>query len=168
MKTNYKQSQAAPHAKPIFTVSRNDSTLYVLPAYLAGAVMIRLQHIADGDKVKKLCCKVKNDRLMAMEQDVPQGNVTLTAVDIISPEKCAEKGYRKDGYGYVRTLLVTPTAEHRAICIKAADTASLPERFGRAFLGRACNRPWLVLNLTGPCRGVIRSRVVGSLSPREK
>lgn len=100
MKTNYKQSQAAPHAKPIFTVSRNDSTLYVLPAYLAGAVMIRLQHIADGDKVKKLCCKVKNDRLMAMEQDVPQGNVTLTAVDIISPEKCAEKGYRKDGYGY--------------------------------------------------------------------
>lgn len=30
MKTNYKQSQAAPHAKPIFTVSRNDSTLYVL------------------------------------------------------------------------------------------------------------------------------------------
>lgn len=54
MKTNYKQSQAAPHAKPIFTVSRNDSTLYVLPAYLAGAVMIRLQHIADGDKVKKL------------------------------------------------------------------------------------------------------------------
>lgn len=112
MKTNYKQSQAAPHAKPIFTVSRNDSTLYVLPAYLAGAVMIRLQHIADGDKVKKLCCKVKNDRLMAMEQDVPQGNVTLTAVDIISPEKCAEKGYRKDGYGYVRTLLVTPTAEH--------------------------------------------------------
>lgn len=47
MKTNYKQSQAAPHAKPIFTVSRNDSTLYVLPAYLAGAVMIRLQHIAD-------------------------------------------------------------------------------------------------------------------------
>ena len=81
MKTNYKQSQAAPHAKPIFTVSRNDSTLYVLPAYLAGAVMIRLQHIADGDKVKKLCCKVKNDRLMAMEQDVPQGNVTLTAVD---------------------------------------------------------------------------------------
>ena len=49
MKTNYKQSQAAPHAKPIFTVSRNDSTLYVLPAYLAGAVMIRLQHIADGD-----------------------------------------------------------------------------------------------------------------------
>lgn len=28
MKTNYKQSQAAPHAKPIFTVSRNDSTLY--------------------------------------------------------------------------------------------------------------------------------------------
>ena len=67
MKTNYKQSQAAPHAKPIFTVSRNDSTLYVLPAYLAGAVMIRLQHIADGDKVKKLCCKVKNDRLMAME-----------------------------------------------------------------------------------------------------
>ncbi len=69
MKTNYKQSQAAPHAKPIFTVSRNDSTLYVLPAYLAGAVMIRLQHIADGDKVKKLCCKVKNDRLMAMEQD---------------------------------------------------------------------------------------------------
>ena len=42
MKTNYKQSQAAPHAKPIFTVSRNDSTLYVLPAYLAGAVMIRL------------------------------------------------------------------------------------------------------------------------------
>lgn len=23
MKTNYKQSQAAPHAKPIFTVSRN-------------------------------------------------------------------------------------------------------------------------------------------------
>lgn len=79
MKTNYKQSQAAPHAKPIFTVSRNDSTLYVLPAYLAGAVMIRLQHIADGDKVKKLCCKVKNDRLMAMEQDVPQGNVTLTA-----------------------------------------------------------------------------------------
>lgn len=119
MKTNYKQSQAAPHAKPIFTVSRNDSTLYVLPAYLAGAVMIRLQHIADGDKVKKLCCKVKNDRLMAMEQDVPQGNVTLTAVDIISPEKCAEKGYRKDGYGYVRTLLVTPTAEHRflrAVC----------------------------------------------------
>ena len=113
MKTNYKQSQAAPHAKPIFTVSRNDSTLYVLPAYLAGAVMIRLQHIADGDKVKKLCCKVKNDRLMAMEQDVPQGNVTLTAVDIISPEKCAEKGYRKDGYGYVRTLLVTPTAEHQ-------------------------------------------------------
>lgn len=103
MKTNYKQSQAAPHAKPIFTVSRNDSTLYVLPAYLAGAVMIRLQHIAD-----------------------------------------------------------------RSICIKAADTASLPERFGRAFLGRACNRPWLVLNLTGPCRGVIRSRVVGSLSPREK
>lgn len=93
MKTNYKQSQAAPHAKPIFTVSRNDSTLYVLPAYLAGAVMIRLQHIADGDKVKKLCCKVKNDRLMAMEQDVPQGNVTLTAVDIISPEKCAEKGW---------------------------------------------------------------------------
>lgn len=81
MKTNYKQSQAAPHAKPIFTVSRNDSTLYVLPAYLAGAVMIRLQHIADGDKVKKLCCKVKNDRLMAMEQDVPQGNVTLTEVD---------------------------------------------------------------------------------------
>lgn len=58
--------------------------------------------------------------------------------------------------------------ENRSICIKAADTASLPERFGRAFLGRACNRPWLVLNLTGPCRGVIRSRVVGSLSPREK
>ena len=50
MKTNYKQSQAAPHAKPIFTVSRNDSTLYVLPAYLAGAVMIRLQHIADSSK----------------------------------------------------------------------------------------------------------------------
>lgn len=57
MKTNYKQSQAAPHAKPIFTVSRNDSTLYVLPAYLAGAVMIRLQHVADEDMVKKLCCK---------------------------------------------------------------------------------------------------------------
>lgn len=54
MKTNYKQSQAAPHAKPIFTVSRNDSTLYVLPAYLAGAVMIRLQHVADEDMVKKL------------------------------------------------------------------------------------------------------------------
>lgn len=125
MKTNYKQSQAAPHAKPIFTVSRNDSTLYVLPAYLAGAVMIRLQHIADGDKVKKLCCKVKNDRLMAMEQDVPQGNVTLTAVDIISPEKCAEKGYRKDGYGYVRTLLVTPTAEHRAMF---SITCTLGER----------------------------------------
>lgn len=125
MKTNYKQSQAAPHAKPIFTVSRNDSTLYVLPTYLAGAVMIRLQHIADGDKVKKLCCKVKNDRLMAMEQDVPQGNVTLTAVDIISPEKCAEKGYRKDGYGYVRTLLVTPTAEHRAMF---SITCTLGER----------------------------------------
>ena len=115
MKTNYKQSQAAPHAKPIFTVSRNDSTLYVLPAYLAGAVMIRLQHIADGDKVKKLCCKVKNDRLMAMEQDVPQGNVTLTAVDIISPEKCAEKGYRKDGYGYVRTLLIRTHADPKTV-----------------------------------------------------
>lgn len=59
MKTNYKQSQAAPHAKPIFTVSRNDSTLYVLPAYLAGAVMIRLQHIADGDKVKNYAAKLK-------------------------------------------------------------------------------------------------------------
>ena len=33
MKTNYKQSQAAPHAKPIFTVSRNDSTLYVPVSY---------------------------------------------------------------------------------------------------------------------------------------
>lgn len=131
MKTNYKQSQAAPHAKPIFTVSRNDSTLYVLPAYLAGAVMIRLQHIADGDKVKKLCCKVKNDRLMAMEQDVPQGNVTLTAVDIISPEKCAEKGYRKDGYGYVRTLLVTPTAEHRAMF---SITCTLGERDSKYLL----------------------------------
>ena len=54
MKTNYKQSQAAPHAKPIFTVSRNDSTLYVLPAYLAGAVMIRLQHIADGVQDKRV------------------------------------------------------------------------------------------------------------------
>lgn len=137
MKTNYKQSQAAPHAKPIFTVSRNDSTLYVLPAYLAGAVMIRLQHIADGDKVKKLCCKVKNDRLMAMEQDVPQGNVTLTAVDIISPEKCAEKGYRKDGYGYVRTLLVTPTAEHRAMF---SITCTLGERDCRA------------IRLPQPCR----------------
>lgn len=125
MKTNYKQSQAAPHAKPIFTVSRNDSTLYVLPAYLAGAVMIRLQHVGNEDMVKKLCCKVKNDRLMAMEQDVPQGNVTLTAVDIISPEKCAEKGYRKDGYGYVRTLLVTPTAEHRAMF---SITCTLGER----------------------------------------
>ena len=60
MKTNYKQSQAAPHAKPIFTVSRNDSTLYVLPAYLAGAVMIRLQHIADGEiRLKNYAAKLK-------------------------------------------------------------------------------------------------------------
>ena len=36
MKTNYKQSQAAPHAKPIFTVSRNDSTLYVCLPILQG------------------------------------------------------------------------------------------------------------------------------------
>lgn len=91
MKTNYKQSQAAPHAKPIFTVSRNDSTLYVLPAYLAGAVMIRLQHIADGDKVKKLCCKVKNDRLMAIPADGAQplrcGGISLSILGGIYHEK---------------------------------------------------------------------------------
>ncbi len=32
---------------------------------------------------------------MAMEQDVPQGNVTLTAVDIISPESVRKRDTAK-------------------------------------------------------------------------
>lgn len=124
MKTNYKQSQAAPHAKPIFTVSRNDSTLYVLPAYLAGAVMIRLQHIADGDKVKKLCCKVKNDRLMAMEQDVPQGNVTLTAVDKLTERN----GLPHVTVHSLRHPYVKPTTKKFASFLKFFRAAAIAAR----------------------------------------
>lgn len=124
MNATYQKSQTTTRVRPIYTVSKGQSRLYVLPAYRKGAVTVRIEH-TDGENVKKLCCAVKTNLVLAMEHNAPQGTVTLSAVDIISPEKCVEKGYRDDGLGYVRTLLVTPSGENKVMC---SITCTLGER----------------------------------------
>lgn len=124
MNATYQKSQTTTRVRPIYTASKGQSRLYVLPAYRKGAVTVRIEH-TDRENVKKLCSAVKTNLVLSMEHNAPQGTVTLSAVDIISPEKCAEKGYCDDGLGYVRTLLVTPSGENKVMC---SITCTLGER----------------------------------------
>ena len=122
MNATYQKSQTTTRVRPIYTVSKGQSRLYVLPAYRKGAVTVRIEH-TEGENVKKLCCAIRTNIVLSMAGSVPKKNAT--AVDIISPEKCAEKGYRDDGLGYVRTLLVTPSGEGKVMC---SITCTLGER----------------------------------------
>lgn len=122
MNATYQKSQATTRVRTIYTARKGQSRLYVLPAYRKGAVTVRIEH-TEGETVKKLCCAVKTNMVLSMTGNAPKKNIT--AVDIISPEKCAEKGYRDDGLGYVRTLLVTPSGEGKVMC---SITCTLGER----------------------------------------
>lgn len=52
MNATYQKSQTTTRVRPIYTVSKGQSRLYVLPAYRKGAVTVRIEH-TEGENVKK-------------------------------------------------------------------------------------------------------------------
>lgn len=65
MNATYQKSQTTTRVRPIYTVSKGQSRLYVLPAYRKGAVTVRIEH-TEGENVKKLCCAIRTNIVLSM------------------------------------------------------------------------------------------------------
>lgn len=94
------------YVKPLYYFESNQKMMAVLPMSKSkSSVIIRIQHQED-QIIKKLSCKVRINQLTQLDLTAPAGTVLLQAVDVLSPERCQSMGYREDGCGYSRTLIV--------------------------------------------------------------